>query len=302
MTAPFIVTSLDLELRWGLLDRLGTNADGYRANLEGVAEAAPRLLEAFAARKIGATWAVVGALCCADWEEWAERVPKYPAYADTRMRWHDGLRAVDPKGRLHFAPGLVDLVRKTPGQELGSHTFSHIYLREPGITRADVDADCAAMCALFTSRWGEPPRSLVFPRNQAGFVDAFDAHGITRWRDNPHASFWRATAAAERSPRVRALCLLDAFAPIGRRGEATAACCGSYFVRVGLPAPLWRLHMHRIVRDAAALRDGESLHLWWHPHNLGAAPKAHVERIGELYDRVRDVVPEGTRFAAMGDS
>jgi hypothetical protein len=294
-----VVVSLDFELRWGLLDVLGTDVSSYRANLEGVSEAVPRLLEVFSARGIGATWATVGALACEGWDEWMERAPKSPQYADPALRWRDEFRSTDPTGRLYFGKELVELIARTPDQELASHTFSHVYFREPGFTRNDAIADADAMVKLFRDRWNSVPRSVVFPRNQGGYEDVLAERGVTAWRDNPRTFYWSATSASEQSSSVRVLRLLDSVAPLGRRVAPSVALRSSYFVRVGLPNALWNLHRRRIVSDARQLRDDETLHLWWHPHNLGAAPAASVARIAALLDAVRDAAPDGTRFVPM---
>ena len=96
-----------------------------------------------------------------------------PRYAD-----------LDPSGALHFAPDLVELVAKTEGQDLGTHTFSHLFLGELGVMQVDAAADHAATLALFRERFGIAPTSLVFPRNQVASLSLYRAHGISAWRDN----------------------------------------------------------------------------------------------------------------------
>jgi hypothetical protein len=297
-----LVISLDFELRWGLLDILGDDVQRYRANLEGVREAVPRLLEAFVERGVHATWAVVGALACDGWDEWHERSPLFPRYEDPALSWREGHRRLDPSGRLYFAPELVELVMRTPGQEVGSHTFNHVYALEPGFTRNDAEADARAMVRLFDDKWRSVPRAHVFPRNQIGHLDVLRRHGIVAWRDNPRPFFWSKTVGADQSPALRALRLADSLAPLGRRAAPTSARRASYFVRVNLPEPLFRLHVRRIIRDAARLSDTDVLHLWWHPHNLGAAPARSVERIAALLDAVIEAAPRGVRLATMTEA
>jgi peptidoglycan/xylan/chitin deacetylase (PgdA/CDA1 family) len=163
---PSVVVSLDFELRWGAYDVCGEDVTKYRANLEGVTEVVPRLLEVFSASEVRAMWATVGAVACDGWDEWRARAPHPPRYDDPALSWRDAYRAIDPTGRLHFAPKLVDAIAKSPGQELASHTFGHVYLREPGLTREDAVADTDAMTKLFEERWRLVPRSIVFPRNR----------------------------------------------------------------------------------------------------------------------------------------
>ena len=145
---PSVVISLDFELRWGLHDKLGTNMQVYRQNLVGVQEVVPALLRLLSNRKLRATWACVGALGCANWDDYFSKAPAPPRYHNPRLAPDPRYADLDPDGRLHFAPDLLQLVKDTPGQELGTHTFSHIYMQEPGITSEDVAADLRAVSLL----------------------------------------------------------------------------------------------------------------------------------------------------------
>jgi hypothetical protein len=298
-----IVLSIDFELRWGVQERLGYDMLAYRRNLEGVRDAVPAMLEVLHARRAKATWAIVGAIACEGWDELETRAPVAPCYTTLPNLDRSVLRQLDPKGRLHFAPDLVESVRATPGQELGSHTFGHVFLREAGFTEQDAEADAAAMAALFRARWGTAPSSFVFPRNQVAHLPALRRAGISAFRINPSAWYWDATASHEQTRSARALRLLDAFAPLGRRTYRVGlegSQRSSHFVRFNLPRLAWRAHLRRIARDARAAGDGETVHLWWHPHNLGAEPRQGSQRLAELLDSLRDVAP-GSRFATMAE-
>ncbi len=299
--SPAIVLSLDFELRWGGIELFGDDMSLYRQNLEGVEDVVPRLLDAFAARGVCATWAIVGALACRNWDEWSVRAPARPHYHNPKLRWRDSYRTLDPTGRLHFARHLVDSIVRTDGQELASHTFGHIYIREAGFLRKDAVADTDAMAQLFEDNWSMRPRSLVFPRNQVGHTDVFLERGIVCWRENPHAFYWNASRMADQTPVVRALRFTDSVAPLGRRIAVARAHRASYFLRLTLPPALWRLHRRRIVAEARKLKDDEALHLWFHPHNIGAAPEHGVARVAELLDAVHFAAPPSTRFMSMGD-
>jgi peptidoglycan/xylan/chitin deacetylase (PgdA/CDA1 family) len=295
------VVSLDFELRWGLIGVLGDDPREYRENLEGVEEVVPRLLEAFRDRGVHATWATVGALACRDWEEWNARAPEWPSYDNPLFAWRDSFRRLDPGGRLHFAPHLVDAIVATAGQELGSHTFEHAYFREAGFTREDAIADTDAVVRIFRERWGVAVQSCIFPRNQVAHTDVLRERGFLAWRHNPTPSYWNAATEAETTLAARALRYADSVAPLGRRAYETRALRSSYFVRLTLPSMLWRQHCRRIASDARSLRHDETLHLWFHPHNIGANPRQGVVRFAELLDVVRDVAPLSARFMAMGE-
>jgi len=297
---PLVVVSLDFELRWGVADVLGGDFDRYRRNLEGVREAVPALLELFAELGVQATWATVAAVACDGWDELSACAPPPPRYVDRNLV-HDlaAYRRADPSGRLHFAPDLVALIARTEGQELGSHTFMHAFLREPGVMQRDVHADAAAVSSLFLRRFGRSPGSFVYPRNQIAFRGVLAEHGIRVVRENADAWYWQLTGNRQESSLIRGMRLLESVAPIGRRTAPAPAQRASYFTRVNLPEPAFRLHVRRVASDAASMASGDALHLWAHPHNFGGDPRRTVARLGDLLRTVRDRRPDA-RFTPMG--
>jgi peptidoglycan/xylan/chitin deacetylase (PgdA/CDA1 family) len=293
--APSFVISLDFELRWGSHNRLGLDMNAYRANLEGVRVVVPELLRLFAERDLRVTWATVGAIGCRNWDEYFARAPRPPCYRDRSQGVNPRYADLDPEGRLHFAPELIERICHTPGQELGTHTFSHLPLREPGVTGEDLAADLAAVARLWTDRYGGSPRSLVFPRNQVAFLDVVRAADIRIWRGNPTTWYYDANEAATNGARARLLRLLDDTNPWSHHafpieGGMTRA---SLFLRADLGAAAWRLHVAHIRRGLDRLRAGEIFHLWWHPHNLGIDIRRRLERVREVLDLAAERIARG---------
>lgn len=292
--APSVVISIDFELRWGMHDRLGTNYDAYRQNLENVRQVVPALLKLFSERRIRATWACVGALGCTSWDEYFRRAPVPPQYRESHLQVNSAYADMDQEGSLHFAPDLLHLIKETPGQELGTHTFSHIYMGEPGVTPRDVTADLCAVSDLWSERFGESPISLVFPRNQVGFINVISEASLQVLRGPEGPWFHSGTIATNRSILPRALRLVDSLNPLAHHAgaleelQSLAMTRASLFLRVNLPRPAWALHLLRIKRELAQLRTGEIFHLWWHPHNLG---KDMANRLGRV-EEVLNVVVE----------
>ncbi|MBI5418334.1 polysaccharide deacetylase family protein [Candidatus Poribacteria bacterium] len=285
---PSIVISLDFEMRWGVHDKLGLNFDLYRENIENVWLVVPKLLKLFNDRNIRATWACVGALGCKDWDEYFMRAPIQPKYQNTSFKINSKYAELDPKGELHFAPELIQAIQNTPGQDLGTHTFSHIYLREPGITEEDVLNDLSAVSSLWEERFGVIPVSLVFPRNQYAFIPAIRKAGIKIWRGNETTWYFDCNESASNYLYIRALRILDSINPFIR-----AACPlegdmsrSSLFLRLNLPDTLWKLHFSRIQRELKLLRSGEIFHVWWHPHNVGKDMTLRLARIEQFLDLV----------------
>jgi peptidoglycan/xylan/chitin deacetylase (PgdA/CDA1 family) len=292
---PRLVISLDFELRWGAQDQ-PTQPEPEPDETD---EVVPAIVACLAKRSVPATWAIVGAVACESWEEWRARTPAWPRYETPLLRDIDRFLAGDPTGRRSFAPQLVRLVAETPGHELASHTFSHTYMGERGFTRDDAVADAQAMTRLFCDRWGEPPSSFVFPRNQIAHTDVLFANGIKAYRGNPDIWFWR-DARPDQGIAARAMRLLDSFMPISSRRAPIETGCqrASHFVRWRLPGPAWSRHVRRIAADASRLEDGQVLHLWWHPHNVRPAD---LPRLDELLDRVDAASPANVEWSTMRD-
>ena len=292
---PRVVISLDFELRWGMHHALGSRLDGDRRRLDNVRHVVPALLELFSARSLRVTWAAVGALACSDWSEYVARAPRPPDYLDPSLAIDSRHAELDPDGQLHFAADLLRAVHTTPGQDLGTHTFSHILMREPGVTADDVAADLAAVSCLWQERFGTSPSSLVFPRNQIAFLSVVRACGIRMWRGNEPRWYYDRNESSTNRPPARALRLLDAVNPFVRHatapeGDMTRA---SLFLRTNLPPGLWTLHCARIRNELDALRPRQVFHLWWHPDNLGTDTRTRLARVEQVLDMVAEQCRRG---------
>jgi hypothetical protein len=191
---------------------------------------------------------------------------------------------MDPEGVLHFAPALMRAILETPGQELGTHTFSHLFLRERGVTAQNAAADLAAAQNLHRERFGSSPLSLVFPRNQPAFIEVVRASSVKIWRGNAAAWYYDCEDSEHSGPLPRALRLVDAFNPFTQRaalllGDMNRA---SLFLRLNLPPGAWQLHVRRITAQLDALRDNEIFHIWFHPHNLGTNLARRLARVEQI--------------------
>jgi peptidoglycan/xylan/chitin deacetylase (PgdA/CDA1 family) len=314
------VLSLDFELAWGVRDTLGSDGP-YRGNLLGAREAVPRLLDRFAAHDVAATWATVGLLFAGSRDEALARAPDVrPAYADPRLdpyRALEGGEVGDDERRdpVHFAASLVRLIASAPRQELGSHTYAHLYPMEPGVTAAAVAADLAAARAMGRAH-GHDLRSLVMPRHQVRAVDlpSVAAAGFVAHRGPEPNALNRPRPGVGGPWIVRALRLLDGYLPLTGANDApwpTPDAHGLVDVPEGRflrPASrrLGALEPRRVARVVAAMtvaaRRGTLCHVWWHPHNFGAdqpANFANLDALLEAYARLHDAY--GFRSWSMGD-
>ena len=302
-----LVISLDFELHWGVLDK--HPADGpYSRNLLGARTAIPRMLELFQQFGVGATWATVGFLFARSRGELERFHPaRRPAYED---------RALCPYGQatgegegddpIHFAPSLIEVIRRTPGQEIGTHTYSHYYCLEKGQGREAFAADLAAARGIAAEYGIDPPRSIVFPRNQhnPAYDDVLLESGITAFRGNPLTWMWgEATRENVYTPSKRIGRLADAYVnvsgpylpdwsevlqPNGLANVAASVPLRPYSRRLRALEGLRARRLSNAVEKAA--RSGRIFHLWWHPHNFGANTDenlALLRRVLAAFDRCR---------------
>lgn len=287
---PKVVISLDFEMRWGMHDKLGIDFDAYRENLENVRVVVPALLKLFSERKINATWACVGALGCQNWDDYFRRAPSPPQYENSSLKVNARYAEIDPNGYLHFAPELLYEIHNTAGQELGTHTFSHLYLREPGITAEDVQNDLIAFSELWHEMFGYSPISFVFPRNQVAFLSVIRSSSIHVWRGNEEAWHFNCNEVLTNASLPRMLRLIEAVNPLVRRAAPLVGGMtrSSLFLRSNLNRPMWALHYKRIRMELNQMKAGEIFHLWWHPHNLGSNVKCRLSRVEMVLDLIAE--------------
>lgn len=297
-----LVLSLDFELHWGLRDHTPADAPSLR----GARATVRRLLATFAEREVACTWATVGLLCAQTREMQEAAAPVVrPVYQDARLDpYKETVGANEEADPVHFGAALVEAIRATTRQELATHTFSHFYCGEPGATVEAFRADLEAARYITP----EPPRSIVFPRNQCGeaFLDILPEVGIDVYRGNPLGTLWRVEVGETgRQPHRRLLRLADAYLPF--EGDTSvgweeiphpsglANVRASQFLRPYVPRlrALEDLRIRRITRGVeAAARQGRIYHLWWHPHNFGTYPDenfAVLSRILDAFERCREL-------------
>jgi peptidoglycan/xylan/chitin deacetylase (PgdA/CDA1 family) len=313
-----LVISLDFELHWGVRDHVGRD-DALFRRLPEARRAVKDLTALFASRQIHATWATVGFLFASTRTELEAHLPiERPAYHRADLNPYSepiGLdEADDPE---HLAGSLVDLIAGTPGQEVGSHTFSHFYCLDPGQDEATFRADLAAAQAI-AHRRSVQLTSLVLPRNQwnPAYTDAVLDLGFRCIR-GPQRS-WSHQArrtGGDQSIVRRGARLADTY--LGATPPPTTAwtdvlqpsgLCdipASAFLRPFDPGrrrlePLRFARLRSGLRQAA--RQGRIFHLWWHPHNFSQYRAENIsvlEGVLDEFDRL--AVTEGMQSLSMGD-
>ena len=312
-----LVVSLDFELYWGMRD--ATSLARYGANLLGERRVVPRLLDLFAAHGVHATWATVGFLYFETRAELLRHLPETrPRYERAELSPYPHLASVGDGERddpFHFGASLLDLVRAAPGQEIGTHTFSHYYALERGQDASAFRADLEAALAVARAH-GDAVESIVFPRNQVNdeYLGICAELGLRAYRGTERSWFYRSGPESESSLVRRGARLVDAYAPLSAHnayprdtldGGALVNVPSSRFLRPysrRLRA-LEPLRVRRILGDLThAARHGLVYHLWWHPHNFGVDTEQNLRVLRTLLARF-DALREryGMESMSMGE-
>lgn len=312
-----LVISLDFELHWGMRDHVAAG-DPATAELLHSRAVVTELVDLFVERGIGATWATVGFLFASSRAELdAFRPTVTPRYVRTEL---DAYRepvgddeATDP---LHLAGSLVRRVASAPGQEVGSHTFSHYYCLEEGQDETAFRADLAAARAI-GDHLGMHMSSLVLPRNQWNprYADAVRQNGFRCYRGTQPSWAHEARSGDANGLLPRAARLADTY--VGLRPpptttwdqlDAGGGLCNvpaSAFLRPYSPEraavePLRRARLAQGLRQAA--QRGRIFHLWWHPHNFSRHRVQSFDLLRHtLDDFARLSASEGMRSMTMAE-
>ncbi len=289
------VISLDFELHWGVRDH--RSVDQYRANLLGVRQAVPAILELFGRYGIHATWATVGFLFFKTLDDLKTGLPdELPLYRDALLDPYAALSEVggnEDEDPFHFAPSLIRKILAYDGQEVGTHTFSHFYPLAAGPTLESFRADLRS-ATLIAGQYGVALKSIVFPRNQISreHLGICSEEGLIAYRST-EADPWieRGNSLPDRAMR-----LADSY--LGLSGDGCATPCldaecamvkvsGSRFLRPwnGMLKGFEAIRLRRICASMdAAARNDKTFHLWWHPHNFGV----HLDENISVFTRIAE--------------
>ena len=291
MSDATLIVSLDFELFWGMQDC--HTLESYQANVMGGRRAIPELLKLFQKYGIHATWATVGFQFAESEQELRgyfpspELRPTYENAALSSYRCFGAIGQNEEKAPCFYAPSLIEKIAACPGQEIGSHTFSHYYCREPGQTTEQFEADMKAALAIAKAH-GYTLTSAVMPRNQCSdaYIAVLQKLGFTAYRDEEND--WIHEKVKCR-PLMRALRLADVYLPLtghgGYRPQVEQRLVNLVGSRMYKPffkplALLERLKLHRIKKQMLyAARHGLTFHLWWHPHNIGVHTELHFRQL-----------------------
>ena len=309
-----LVISFDFELFWGVRD--STTLAKYGPNILGVRKAVPRLLEVFEKYGIRATWSTVGFLFFDDKDELLAHLPDVrPRYADQLLSPYHAINEIgrnEKSDPYHFGLSLIRRIRECPGQEIGTHTFSHYYCLAAGQDEAAFRADLEA-AKRAGARIGVQLKSITFPRHQINdaYLRICRDLGLIAFRGHPRS--WMHDPDRRKTPLRRALRFADSYVAIsgpdavfpGRHPSGLIDVPASRFLRPFSPRArsLEGLRFRRIAGAMKrAARERAIYHLWWHPHNFGANMDENFAMLRRLMETFRELALEsGMQASTIGE-
>lgn len=298
-----LIVSLDFELFWGMQDC--STLEEYQDYVLGGRKAIPRLLALFEKHGIHATWATVGFQFANDYQELLQYFPDAdlrPSYTNPTLstyRCFDSIGKNEQQAPCFYAPSLIQKISQCDGQEIGSHTFSHYYCREPGQTIQQFEADMRAAVSIAKAHQFQLT-SVVLPRNQCAteYTEVLRRLGFTAYRDEEND--WIHEKISIRS-LMRILRLADVYLPLTGKGGYTPENESGIINLVGsrMYKPYFKplafvenVKIHRIKKQMLhAAKNGLTFHLWWHPHNIGVMTEFHLQQLEEIfsyYDELKE--------------
>jgi len=300
------VISIDFELMWGVRDKL--TIQQYGENIKGVHTALPRMLQLFDQYKIKGTFAIVGLLFFNSKNEILKSIPqKLPGYINKNLSPFNGyfnsVGEDEQSDPYHFGKYLIDEIRKTPGQEIGTHTFSHYYCLEKGQTAEEFKADILYAQKVAEDKYGLKITSLVFPRNQFNneYLNVCKDLGIICFRGNEHSWIYEARNTEEESLFRRAIRIADTYINLSGKN-----CYSDEFLKRSFPVDIPASRFLRPYTNSLRFLDGLKLnrlksdmnyaaqknmtyHLWWHPHNFGVNQNENFDLLEKVLLHFREL-------------
>lgn len=306
--------SLDFELHWGCIENkpvMNDNAMRYFLNTR---KAIPRMLSLFHQHEIHVTWAAVGMLFNKNTEEWESNIPNnIPSYSNNDVSsygWIQKNGFQEEEDPYHFAPSIIEQIKNTPYQEIGTHTYSHYFCLEPGQTKEEFEADLSKAIEVASNK-GIELTSLVFPRNQFNneYLSVCTDLKITAVRSNPSVWYWSPSASAGLLTKI--FRTGEAYFKLDKRKSLPLKSLVQHTLPIQLPASRlyrpWKssfkfqnkLKLNRILKEmTVAAEKGEYYHIWWHPHNFGNHPEQCLQELETMLNHFQ-LLKEKYGFQSM---
>jgi len=204
----------------------------------------------------------------------------------------------------HFAAALIEQIKKTPGQEIGTHTFSHFYTLEKDTTIGQFQSDLRAAIKIAKEK-GIEIKSIVFPRNQYSdeHIKTCLAEGIKIYRGNELSGVYKPISRENENIFRKGTRFADTY--INMTGHHCHAIPAAGKI-INIPAsrflrpynPKFKmfdgLKLRRIKQGIKfAAKHGLIYQLWWHPHNFGKYMDENFKFLEQILEYYHQLNREG---------
>lgn len=291
----YFVVSLDFELFWGIRDKF--SFEEYGPNVLGVWDIFPKLLDTFEHYNIHATFATVGAMFAKDLNDLKQFIPKVkPDYQEKILSPYHGYieDSVNHDPQYYFGNELIQLLKKYPNQEIGTHTFSHYYALEDGQNLESFLSDLNSAIEIAKTN-GIEINSFVFPRHQLNpsYIQHFPKLGIQIYRGTEEAWYHSPARGKDEGIVKRAVRYADYYIYLGsnhlqdistiKQGDLYCIRASRWLRPFDKRKLFQKLKVRRIKQQMkAAAKSNKIFHLWWHPHEFGVNQKENFMMLEEI--------------------
>ena len=303
MSKGIFTISLDFELFWGVRDH--RTLENYGENVRNVHQVVPRLLDLFKKYDVHCTWATVGFLFFSGKQEMLASLPSQkPDYVRKEYDPYSYLEQNELEKIYHFAPALIEQIKKAPGQEIGTHTFCHFYTLERNTTTEQFRSDLKAAIKIAKEK-GIEIKSIVFPRNQYSpdHIKVCMEEGIIIYRGNASAGAYKPSSRENENFIKKGVRFGDAY--LNLTGHQCHAIPSRNAI-INIPASRFLrpykqsmkifdgLKLRRIKQGIKfAAKHALIYQLWWHPHNFGRYMDENFKFLEEVFKYYHQLNREG---------
>ncbi len=290
--AGVFTLSLDCEGLWGMADSEAVFADG-RINKETLDEAYRFIAKELDRNSVRSTAAFVSCFAAEREavrsslhmiDEIAEQVPAWFRQVLPRLKEGSGAALSGLEGHEYWKRF------RQYGHEMAWHGATHLPLA-PETSREAVRSELNLAASLGGSLGGLA-KTVIYPRNQIGHMDALRGAGFKTYRDSKAGGFSKRVTGLLREWSVwdkgdSEMPRMDGPWRVSPAGHFLNWPSG---VRKTVPVAVTVQRWRSMLRHAA--EHGRYVHMWFHPHNLITAPDMRIA-FAQILAEVRTLQAQG---------
>lgn len=281
-----IVISQDFEMMWGVHHLYQNKIDESMKFFLQIPKIVKKTLELLIERNLFSTWAIVGAMLMNSWDEYEENNYIY-SYNNKNLNFNQNYKKKDKNGMMFFALDLITKISSTEGQDLGSHSFNHLFFRMPGISKKNFIQDTDLVLKIFKEKLDKIPSSYVFPKNDTIYLDYLKKKGFTKIRERMKEHYYNYEVQSYLDLITKPLRVYDNLNFFKSGSLKTKH--NYFFLRFNLSDFFWNIQFD-LLKKRILSNDKRPFHIWWHPRDLIFNVNKNLIRLEQLMDFIKFLV------------